>query len=68
MSDRRTSAISVAELGSFWRPSLTSFAAAWVATGFLSLCAAAFLLAAQRTMTGHGPRTPVPATNIEAYE
>lgn len=44
------------------------YSAAWVATGFLSLCAAAFLLAAQRAMTGHGPRTPVPATTIDAYE
>ena len=44
------------------------YSAAWVATGFLSLCAAAFLLAAQHSMTGHGPRTPVPATIVEAYE
>jgi hypothetical protein len=44
------------------------YSAAWVATGFLSLCAAAFLPAAQRAMTGHGPRTPVPATIVAIYE
>jgi len=44
------------------------YSTAWVATGVLSLCAAAFLLAAQHTMTGHGPRTPVPATTIATRE
>lgn len=44
------------------------YSAAWVATGFLSLCAAAFLLAAQRAMTGHGPRTPVPTTIVAIDE
>jgi hypothetical protein len=44
------------------------YSAAWVATGFLSLCAAAFLLAAQRAMTGHGPRTPVPTTIVAIHE
>ena len=47
---------------------LRGYSAAWVATGVLSLCAAGFLLAAQHTMTGHGPRTPAPAATIEAHE
>ena len=44
------------------------YSAAWAATGVLSLCAAAFLIAAQHTMTGHGPRTSVPTATLESYE
>jgi hypothetical protein len=44
------------------------YSAAWAATGVLSLCAAAFLLAAQHTMNGHGPRTHLPTTTIGARE
>ncbi len=44
------------------------YSAAWAATGVLSLCATAFLLAAQHTMNGHGPRTHLPTATIGARE